>query len=107
MGRAARIADEIVLTNDNPRHEDPATIAAEIRCGIGDHPGVTVILDREEAIWSTIEQLQSADVVVIAGRGPETHQVFAAGIRRLVDAEVVRCVLGLPLVCEERGDKRV
>ncbi len=106
MGRAAKIADKIVLTSDNPRHEDPANIAAEIRRGIGDHPGVTVILDREKAIWSTIEQVQSADVVVIAGRGPETQQVFAAGVRRLVDAEVVRCVLGLPLVCEDGGDER-
>jgi len=97
MGRAARIADEIVLTSDNPRHEDPASIAAEIRRGIGEHSAVSVILDRERAIVKSMDRAHADDVVVIAGRGPETQQVFAGGVRRLEDADVVRRVLGLPL----------
>ncbi|MBK9264943.1 MAG: UDP-N-acetylmuramyl-tripeptide synthetase [Polyangiaceae bacterium] len=94
MGRAARIADRIVLTSDNPRREDPALIAAAIRRGVGDHPAVSVVLDREKAIFDALGGADVDDVVVIAGRGPETEQVFASGARRLVDAEVARRALG-------------
>ena len=107
MGRAARIADEIVLTSDNPRHEDAADIAAEIRRGIGDHSAVTVILDREQAILKMLARADCNDVVVIAGRGPETQQIFASGMRRLVDAEVVRHALGLPPIVDEGYNERL
>ncbi|TKD03842.1 Mur ligase family protein [Polyangium fumosum] len=93
MGEAARRADRIVLTSDNPRSEDPAAIAEEIRAGLGDHPGVRVVLDRAEAIRGAIAEAGPSDVVVIAGRGPETEQVFASGKRRLVDAEVAAAAL--------------
>ena len=106
MGRAARIADKIVLTSDNPRHEDAADIAAQIRRGIGDHSAVTVILDREEAILKILAGAHNDDVVVIAGRGPETQQISATGMRRLVDAEVVRRALGLPLVVDDVYNER-
>ena len=93
MGQASRIADEIVLTSDNPRHEDPAMIAAEIRVGIAEHSAVRVILDREEAIENALQAAGIEDVVVIAGRGPETQQISASGQRHLVDAEIARRVL--------------
>ncbi len=88
MGEAARRADRVVLTSDNPRSEDPLTIAAEIRRGLLDHPDVRVITDRAEAIHFALSGARPSDVVVVAGRGPETEQVFASGKRRLVDAEV-------------------
>lgn len=94
MGQASRVADRIVLTSDNPRREDPALIAAAIRRGIGDHAAVSVQLDREKAIRRAFEGAGKDDVVVIAGRGPETEQVFASGVRRLVDADVARGILG-------------
>lgn len=95
MGQAARSADEIILTSDNPRMEDPAAIVAAIRQGIGHHRHVVVNLDREAAIRSACKNLAAEDVVVVAGRGPETHQVLAEGRRKLADADVVRQVLGL------------
>jgi len=88
MGESARGADRIILTSDNPRREDPARIAEAIRAGIGVHPDVRIVLDRRKAIFTAFEGAQAADVVVIAGRGPETEQVFARGKKRLVDAEV-------------------
>ncbi|MDI1478402.1 UDP-N-acetylmuramyl-tripeptide synthetase [Polyangium sp. y55x31] len=96
MGEAARRADRVVLTSDNPRSEDPAAIAEEIRAGLADHPDVRVVLDRAEAIRGAIADAGRSDVVVIAGRGPETEQVFASGKRRLVDAEVAAFALAEP-----------
>ncbi|MDC3955827.1 Mur ligase family protein [Polyangium jinanense] len=93
MGEAARRADRVVLTSDNPRSEDPAAIAEQIRAGLGDHPGVRVVVDRAEAIRGAIADAGPSDVVVIAGRGPETEQIFASGKRRLVDAEVAAAAL--------------
>ena len=95
MGKAVKIADRIYLTNDNPRQEDPVLIAQAIRRGIGEHSAVFTILDREEAITTALEGVRSEDVVVIAGRGPETEQVLSSGLRALVDAEVARRALGL------------
>ena len=88
MGEAARGADRVVLTSDNPRSEDPAAIAEEIRGGLGAHPDVVIVLDRAEAIRGAIADAGPLDVVLLAGRGPETTQVFATGKRPLVDAEV-------------------
>lgn len=93
MGQAARVADEVILTSDNPRHEDPAMIAAEIRRGLGNHAFVRVILDREQAITTAVGGARVDDVVVIAGRGPETHQSWGSSVRPLVDADVVRHLL--------------
>ena len=95
MGAAARGADEIVLTSDNPRMEDPAAITQAIRQGLGTHRHVSIELDRERAIRTICEKLAADDVVVVAGRGPETHQILADGPRNLVDADVVRQAFGL------------
>lgn len=95
MGAAARGADEIVLTSDNPRMEDPAAITRAIRQGIGAHRHVSIELDREIAIRRACENLAVDDVVVVAGRGPEAQQIWADGPRNLVDADVVRQVWGL------------
>jgi UDP-N-acetylmuramoyl-L-alanyl-D-glutamate--2,6-diaminopimelate ligase len=73
MGRvAAALADEVIVTSDNPRHEDAAAIAAEILTGI-DRP-VAVELDRSAAIHRAIAAADPADAVVIAGKGHETTQ---------------------------------
>ena len=70
---AARLADEVIVTSDNPRFEDRAAIAEDILSGIPEGSDVTVILDRATAIKSAVVRARSGDVVVIAGKGSENY----------------------------------
>ena len=70
---AARLADEVIVTSDNPRFEDRAAIAEDILSGIPEGSDVTVILDRATAIKSAVARARSGDVVVIAGKGSENY----------------------------------
>ena len=76
---AARLADYVVVTSDNPRSEDPAAIVDEILEGViaerADGPDA-VHVDRREAIATAVRAAQPGDVVVIAGKGHETGQQF-------------------------------
>lgn len=73
MGAVAeRLADKVVVTNDNPRDEDPAAIAAEIVAGMERTP--VVELDRATAILDAVWGAEPADVVLLAGKGHETYQ---------------------------------
>ena len=91
---AARLSDLVVVTSDNPRSEDPALIAKDIELGLaaGEAEWFTV-LDRTEAITQAISDARPGDLVVIAGKGHERHQVV--GTRRLPfeDAAVARAAL--------------
>jgi UDP-N-acetylmuramoyl-L-alanyl-D-glutamate--2,6-diaminopimelate ligase len=91
---AADLADCIVLTDDNPRSEDPARIVEDIRAGLGDHPRVSVIHDRRAAIASAIERARPGDVVLVAGKGHEAQQVVGAERRAFSDRAVVAELLG-------------
>jgi UDP-N-acetylmuramoyl-L-alanyl-D-glutamate--2,6-diaminopimelate ligase len=76
MGRfAAELADVAIVTNDNPRSEDPEQIAAEILSGADG--AAEVELDRAAAIGRAVELARPGDVVVIAGKGAEQGQEFA------------------------------
>jgi len=90
MGEAARPADVVILTTDNPRDEDPAEIARAIAAGLAGHAGVKVVLDREKAITAAIQQAAPEDVVLLAGKGHETEQIIGAETRRFSDVEVAR-----------------
>jgi UDP-N-acetylmuramoyl-L-alanyl-D-glutamate--2,6-diaminopimelate ligase len=90
MGRvAAQLADETIVTSDNPRSEDPAAIAQEIVDGLA----LDVELDRRTAIEQAIERARPGDVVVIAGKGHERRQEFADRAIPFDDREVARDVL--------------
>ena len=90
MGRvAAELADDVIVTADNPRSEDPATIAAEIVNGLP----LEVELDRRPAIERAIEGAQEGDVVLIAGKGHERGQEFADRTVPFDDREVARDAL--------------
>jgi UDP-N-acetylmuramoyl-L-alanyl-D-glutamate--2,6-diaminopimelate ligase len=75
---ATRLADVAVLTSDNPRSEDPAAIIDEVRAGVSRPDALVVEPDRRAAIALALAQAQPDDVVVIAGKGHETTQVFGA-----------------------------
>ena len=70
---AARLADEVIVTSDNPRFEDRAAIAEDILSGIPEGSRVAVILDRATAVKSAVAKAESGDVVVIAGKGDEDY----------------------------------
>ncbi len=82
MGRAAeRLADIVVITNDNPRSEKPTDIIAEILIGLASAENATVIEDRATAIAWAIADAGENDAVLIAGKGHENYQLI--GDRRL------------------------
>lgn len=70
---AARLADEIIVTSDNPRFEDRRAIADDILEGIPVGKDVTVVLDRAVAIRSAVARAAEGDTVVIAGKGSENY----------------------------------
>lgn len=86
MGRiAAQIADLVVITDDNPRDEDPELIRAAIRAGTDGLPAeVVVIGDRRAAIDHAVAWARAGDVVLIAGKGHESGQT-AGGVARPFD----------------------
>jgi UDP-N-acetylmuramoyl-L-alanyl-D-glutamate--2,6-diaminopimelate ligase len=95
---AARLADHVVVTSDNPRSEDPASIIAAVLEGIDtSDPAsgavVDVELDRAVAIARAIEAAGDGDVVVIAGKGHETTQTIGDEVRPFDDRVVAARVL--------------
>jgi UDP-N-acetylmuramoyl-L-alanyl-D-glutamate--2,6-diaminopimelate ligase len=84
MGQAAaRCADRVIVTSDNPRSEDPASIVAQVLAGAGS--GVESEVDRRKAIALAIESADAGDVVVIAGKGHEQGQEFENGRKEPFD----------------------
>lgn len=73
MGRAAELADEVILTSDNPRNEEPMAIIEQIRAGMSVR-SPQVLEDRAAAILWTVRHADKADVVLLAGKGHETYQ---------------------------------
>ena len=79
MGAAAAVADDVILTSDNPRGESAADIARDIRAGLAGHPRVTVELDRSKAIRRALAGASPEDVVLVAGKGHEAEQLLPTG----------------------------
>ena len=81
---AARLADDVIVTDDNPRSEEPAEIRAAI---LASCPGAREIGDRAEAICAGVAAVQSGGVLVIAGKGHESGQIIGADVRPFLDSE--------------------
>lgn len=73
-GIAERWADKVIVTSDNPRHEDPESIVAQIQAGFSRPESIVVELDRSKAIQNSIQWSEAADCVLIAGKGAERYQ---------------------------------
>src|SRR5262249_30460436 len=92
---AARLADHVVLTSDNPRSEDPLAILNEIRSGIGSASRATVEVeaDRRRAIHAALAKAEPRDVVVLAGKGHGTTQPAGGRSVAFDDREEARAAL--------------
>ncbi|MEM9877979.1 MAG: UDP-N-acetylmuramoyl-L-alanyl-D-glutamate--2,6-diaminopimelate ligase [Pseudomonadota bacterium] len=98
MGKiAAQMADSAIVTDDNPRSEDPAQIRSEILVAC---PGAQDIGDRALAIENAIATAQPGDTVLIAGKGHERGQEVAGKVTPFDDRDVARAIL------EDRGELR-
>jgi UDP-N-acetylmuramoyl-L-alanyl-D-glutamate--2,6-diaminopimelate ligase len=102
MGAAAcKYADYVIVTDDNPRSEDPATIRREALQGC---PGAKEIGDRAEAIRMAIAGLKAGDALVIAGKGHEQGQIVRSETRPFSDRdEAVKAAMALGGVAAEEG----
>jgi len=90
---AAQLADRIIVTDDNPRNEDPQTIVAAIVAGMGAGSNVQVEHDRARAIRCAIETAGPDDVVLLAGKGSESYQLIGTHTLPFADADVATAVL--------------
>jgi UDP-N-acetylmuramoyl-L-alanyl-D-glutamate--2,6-diaminopimelate ligase len=88
MGEAAtRLSDIVIVTDDNPRGEDPATIRSAVLAGA---PGAIEIGDRRGAIARALEMAKEGDIVLLAGKGHETGQIVGDMVLPFDDALVAR-----------------
>jgi UDP-N-acetylmuramoyl-L-alanyl-D-glutamate--2,6-diaminopimelate ligase len=93
---AARGADRVILTSDNPRTEDPRAIARDVEPGLREGGAVTSVeLDRTRAIESAIATAPSGAVVLLAGKGHETYQIIGKDKLPFDDRVIARRALAL------------
>ena len=75
---AAKYADRLIVTSDNPRNEDPEQIIKEILTGLTDSSvPYDVVADRREAIYHALKIAEKGDIIVLAGKGHEDYQILA------------------------------
>jgi len=91
MGEAAaRLADYVIVTSDNPRSEDPDAIISQIVPGVKKHDTeYTVITGRRDAIEYAVRNARKDDVIVLAGKGHETYQILSTGTIHFDEREVL------------------
>ncbi len=88
---AARCADRVIVTDDNPRGEDPAAIRAAVLAGC---PDAREIGDRAQAIAAALAELRPGDVLAVAGKGHEQGQTIGGTVLPFDDVSVVRGLVG-------------
>lgn len=94
MGQIAeQYSDYVIITNDNPRSEDPMQIVDDIVQGLSCPWAAEVELDRGAAIAHAIDCTNSGDIILIAGKGHEDYQIIGKEKLYFSDREVVECVL--------------
>ncbi len=89
---AERLADVVILTDDNPRHEAAAAIRGEIRAGMQGTP--TEVADRASAIRAALAETDHGDIVLVAGKGHEDYQQIGSERLPYSDRDTVRALIG-------------
>jgi UDP-N-acetylmuramoyl-L-alanyl-D-glutamate--2,6-diaminopimelate ligase len=90
---AAELADSVVVTDDNPRTEDPVRIVADIVAGIRGQAPVAIEHERARAIATAVSRAGAGDVVLIAGKGHEEYQIHGTTRRPFRDQAIVAAAL--------------
>jgi UDP-N-acetylmuramoyl-L-alanyl-D-glutamate--2,6-diaminopimelate ligase len=98
-------ADVVIVTDDNPRHEDGDAIVADILAGFIDTAAVTVQRDRAAAIARAVGEAGADDIVLIAGKGHEAWQDIAGVQHPFDDTEVARTALGRRAPCTDAQER--
>jgi UDP-N-acetylmuramoyl-L-alanyl-D-glutamate--2,6-diaminopimelate ligase len=89
-----RLADVVLVTDDNPRSENGDAIVADIARGFTDRSRIRVIRDRARAVATALEEAHASDVVLIAGKGHEDYQIYGSERRPYSDRAAVQHALG-------------
>ena len=88
MGEIAeKFSNKVIITNDNPRYEDPSNIAKMIQKGC---PSAKIIFNRKEAIEYGLSEANSGDIFIIAGKGHESYQIEKGKRTYFSDMDVVK-----------------
>jgi UDP-N-acetylmuramoyl-L-alanyl-D-glutamate--2,6-diaminopimelate ligase len=91
MGKVAiNLADIVIITNDNPRTEDPDLIISDIMKGIYNHEKIIIEKDRKLAIIKALEMSKEGDIVAILGKGHEDYQIIGDKKYHFDDREIVK-----------------
>jgi UDP-N-acetylmuramoyl-L-alanyl-D-glutamate--2,6-diaminopimelate ligase len=93
MGKASNNADKVIITNDNPRKENPMQIAKDILDGVDLNKDVEIILDRQLAIRKGIELLQGDSALLVLGKGHEKTQELEKGLVDFQDSLVIQEII--------------
>ena len=94
MGAASQFANKIIITNDNPRNENPMEIAKEILSGIDLQKDAKIILDRRKALEEAISLLNEKTTLLVLGKGHEKHQEIGDRLLDFDDVVVIKDILG-------------
>ncbi|CCG88297.1 UDP-N-acetylmuramoyl-L-alanyl-D-glutamate--2,6-diaminopimelate ligase [Erwinia piriflorinigrans] len=92
---AEQFADVVVITDDNPRSEDPAAIVGDILSGLLDAGRARVVMGRAQAVTNTVMQAQQGDIVLVAGKGHEDYQIIGHQRFDYSDRDTVARLLGV------------
>ena len=93
---AVRLSDQVILTSDNPRFEEPEAIIEDMVAGLStaDKETALCITDRKQAIKTAIALAQKGDVILVAGKGHEDYQEIKGVKNHFDDREIVRQLIG-------------
>ena len=90
---ASELADQLIVTDDNPRGEDAAVITSAIVAGTANPAAVVVVHDRAAAIARAVQSASAGDVVLVAGKGHEPYQLIGTERRPFLDRSAAAAAL--------------